>query len=107
MDYIKIPIDSWTDSQLLEIKNKANVINDVNITDADVVVSAIDLLHYNGMINHNQFLSYRINRHMDKIKEIAINKEVWGDYIKNTPKYIDVFTGFLSQDNQMKERGKI
>lgn len=86
MEYIKIPIDSWTDSQIVSIKNKCNANYGANFTDADVVNVAIDLLSHIIMINNGEFAEHRTERHINRILEITTDKTAFAKYVVDAPK---------------------
>ena len=89
MDYIKIPIDSWTDTQISSIKEYANSNKGVNITDADVVTSAIDLLHHLYMLHSNMVLEARKDKHYDHVYKIIANELIFLQFLMNAPKNIE------------------
>lgn len=95
MDYIKIPIDNWTDSQINSIKKYANSREEININESDVVVAAIDLLHYIFMLHSNMILEERKGKHTTRCYEILTNELIFLQFLINAPKNIEITNHFL------------
>lgn len=89
MDYIKIPVESYTISQIDSIKKYAKNRTGANITDEDITIAAIELLHSVYFIHSNMVLEQRKDKHLSCMYEKITNELIFLKFLLNAPKNIE------------------
>lgn len=89
MKFIKIPVESYTISQIDSIKKYANDKLGVNLNDEEITIAAIELLHSIYFIHSNMVLEQRKDKHLSCMYEKITNELIFLKFLLNAPKNIE------------------